>query len=468
MKPGRFTDIHPQMLANADDYRLPLIQIPYNVAFTDILYPIMRHILGKETQYLERYVDVQNTLTETILAGGSVNEIAEIISRNLHNVVTVHDENMQCLACYHGAGNSNDQERLSLILRQVSRQQREYSNLGDYPSFKFLTLPENEQEIRYIEQPIIGDGIILGYLRIWELEHQLTEADLAVAKQCATMLAVDRLKFLSSQTAEKKYRQRFLQELLNGHISSRGALKEAASSLDLDFSYPRAVTIFSTGTSKDQVAFLSKRTLQLTNSYTSTIDPTIIAGNMAEGLVVLWPHKDTGADLLEEYLEKLMSILEREYASLEIYCGVGRTKEDPLLIRESYSEAKQAVSINFHLYRRERITYYDRLGTYRALVHLPQCDEVQRFLAETIGKLLEYDQSYDTELIKTLESYFSNNGNLAQMAKELYVHYNTVRNRLQRIGEICQVDLDDPEDRFSLELGLKLYKLKRIKGPQSE
>lgn len=468
IKPGRFTDIHPQMMANADACRLPLIQVPYNVAFTDILYPIMRHILGKETQYLERYLDVHNTLTETILAGGSVNELAEIISRNLHNLVTVHDENMRCLACYNGAGNSGDQERLSSILRQASRQHREYSNLGDYPSFKYLVLPESEQEIRYIEQPIIGDGTILGYLRIWELEHKLTEADLAVAKQCATMLAVARLKFLSSQAAEKKYRQRFLQELLNGQINSRGALNEALSALDLDFSSPRTVTIFTTGNNKDRVTFLSKYTFQRATSYINTIDPTIIAGVMSEGLVVLWPQKDTGADLLENYLEELMNFLERENASLEIYCGVGRSKEDPLLIRESYDEAKQALFINSHLYRRERIVYYDRLGTYRALVHLPECDEVHKFLTETIGKLLEYDQAYDTELIKTLESYFSNNGNLAQMAKELYVHYNTVRNRLQRIEETCQVNLDDPEDRFSLELSLKLYKLKRIRGLQSE
>jgi purine catabolism regulator len=58
--------------------------------------------------------------------------------------------------------------------------------------------------------------------------------------------------------------------------------------------------------------------------------------------------------------------------------------------------------------------------------------------------------------VKTLQSYFENNGNLKKISKQLFTHYNTILYRIQRIEEICHVNLQDAHQRLNLEIALKI------------
>ena len=58
--------------------------------------------------------------------------------------------------------------------------------------------------------------------------------------------------------------------------------------------------------------------------------------------------------------------------------------------------------------------------------------------------------------METLEAFFTCHGNLSQTANRLHIHRNTLTYRLERISAITQLDLDDPDARFSLQLALKL------------
>jgi purine catabolism regulator len=73
-----------------------------------------------------------------------------------------------------------------------------------------------------------------------------------------------------------------------------------------------------------------------------------------------------------------------------------------------------------------------------------------------LGTLLEYDSAHDTELVPTLEAFFAHHGNVSQTAEALYLHRNSLMYRLDRAGEISGLNLDDVDDRFSLQLALRL------------
>ena len=59
--------------------------------------------------------------------------------------------------------------------------------------------------------------------------------------------------------------------------------------------------------------------------------------------------------------------------------------------------------------------------------------ELERFYAETIEPLSDYDEQYETELVATVEAYLDNDGNVAATAKQLFTHRHTVRYRLERV-----------------------------------
>jgi DNA-binding PucR family transcriptional regulator len=76
-----------------------------------------------------------------------------------------------------------------------------------------------------------------------------------------------------------------------------------------------------------------------------------------------------------------------------------------------------------------------------------------------VKKLADYDRERRTQLVDTLERYLRDRRSIATTARALYVHPNTLRQRLSRIEELSGLDLA-AEDLLSLELAVKLMRLR--------
>lgn len=108
---------------------------------------------------------------------------------------------------------------------------------------------------------------------------------------------------------------------------------------------------------------------------------------------------------------------------------------------------------------------YDGLGAYRYLVHLALDDAPHDRLCEAVERLLDYDQRRETQLLATLEQYLGDRRVGATTARKLFIHANTLRQRLDRIEKLTGVELAN-EDLLSLELAVKLVRLRRAGGAE--
>ncbi len=84
---------------------------------------------------------------------------------------------------------------------------------------------------------------------------------------------------------------------------------------------------------------------------------------------------------------------------------------------------------------------------------------MRRFHKETLGLLVEHDERKQGDLLRTLNGFFEANGNLAKAAADLDVHRNTLVYRLERIAELTDMNLDDPDNRLILHLALKIQRV---------
>ena len=71
-------------------------------------------------------------------------------------------------------------------------------------------------------------------------------------------------------------------------------------------------------------------------------------------------------------------------------------------------------------------------------------------------ELKKQDEKNQTQYIETLKAYLEQHLSATQAARELFIHRSTFLYRLDRIKEILQSDMDDPEEIFYLELSLRL------------
>jgi sugar diacid utilization regulator len=152
-------------------------------------------------------------------------------------------------------------------------------------------------------------------------------------------------------------------------------------------------------------------------------------------------------------------VVQREAAvrlgPVPVTVGVGRVVTDPLSLPGSFREARIALETGLWEDGPGAVRAFEELGLERLLAALPP-DEVEDFKEQTIGPLLAYDQTQGGELVTTLVSWLETRS-IAETARRVYAHYNTVRKRLERIEELLGVSLNDPRRALDLAVALRVH-----------
>ncbi len=100
-----------------------------------------------------------------------------------------------------------------------------------------------------------------------------------------------------------------------------------------------------------------------------------------------------------------------------------------------------------------------RYALYAMIFDTERVRELDRFIADSIGPLLDYDQRRGTDLVGTLSAYYVHRANVAATARALHVHVNTLLKRLDRAGNVLGIDWRHEND-LELQLGLRLHQLR--------
>ncbi|GAB3914553.1 GAF domain-containing protein [Kibdelosporangium lantanae] len=104
-----------------------------------------------------------------------------------------------------------------------------------------------------------------------------------------------------------------------------------------------------------------------------------------------------------------------------------------------------------------------KYALYAMIFDTERVPELDRFLADSIGPLVDYDRQRGTNLVDTLTEYYLNCANVAATARALHVHVNTLLKRLDRASSVLGVDCRHQND-LELQFGLRLHQLRAVTG----
>ncbi len=141
--------------------------------------------------------------------------------------------------------------------------------------------------------------------------------------------------------------------------------------------------------------------------------------------------------------------------------GLSSVCSDPAAFVDGFEEARHALTGAAVLGRDPPVVVYDELGAHKYLLRI--ADDGARLrdgTAEAVGRLAAYDEQRQTQLLLTLEEFLRRRGNISATAEALFVHPNTLRQRLRRIGELTDLDLRS-DDWLEIEIAVKLVRLRR-------
>lgn len=93
--------------------------------------------------------------------------------------------------------------------------------------------------------------------------------------------------------------------------------------------------------------------------------------------------------------------------------------------------------------------------------YLTAHSEVLEYCHNKLNILIEYDQSTGTEYLKTLRVYLETGKSYIASAEILFVHRNTVLQRIRKISELLDIDLRDFDVTNEYYLMLKILEYEK-------
>ena len=128
-----------------------------------------------------------------------------------------------------------------------------------------------------------------------------------------------------------------------------------------------------------------------------------------------------------------------------------------------FEEARHALLGTTVLGGEPGVMTYEELGPYKYLLRMSLEAGVRDKHRDAVARLAEYDRERSTALLRTLEEFLRRRGNISATAQALYVHPNTLRQRLRRIMELSGLDLRK-DDWLMVEIALKIVRLEQALG----
>jgi DNA-binding PucR family transcriptional regulator len=126
-------------------------------------------------------------------------------------------------------------------------------------------------------------------------------------------------------------------------------------------------------------------------------------------------------------------------------------------MRRAYLEAREALEVGLALGLNDLVFRFNDLLLYHFLRSEPAL--VDRFVEQTLGPLIAYDDRRKGELLKTIDAYFRCDGSVKLAGERLFAHPHTVTYRLKQVERLTGWSLRDPEDKLRLQLALRAHTL---------
>lgn len=452
----------PEGLRTADDRSLPILALPPGVNLNELESFVTRTITERRAELYRHGMKIQRTLAALAIEGQGLTGIVKGLSDLLGKAIVLESEIFELRA--HAGQGALDRDGLIKLLADTADGRRyEFSptQLAS-PDPPVIHWSLGRRGLSLLVSPVLVRGQVVGYLSAVGAEGEWSSVDRLGVAHGASACALELAKERAVLEAENRLRGSFLEQLLSGSTVDPQEVEARARYLGWSLGSAYVVAIFrvDAGEGAPPGADDLDKALRVVRGEILCWSPGTLLQDKGDSITALYSvgEEQTAAHVRTAIEQSRRNASSRLNGS-RVSAGIGRLSSTLVDIPSSRSEALQALAIAQGLFGGDCIADFAELGVYRILFPLKGRKELAEFYTEVVGPLLDYDRKHDSELLKTLESFFACQGSLQKTAEELFLHRNTLSYRLRRIEELSGLDLGDLEDRFQLQLALKIRRV---------
>jgi purine catabolism regulator len=419
VKLGLYVELVPaEVVVVADRLGFPVIGLPPQTMFDDILAEVLGTILNRQAVELERSSAIHARLTQVAVDGGSFSELAEAVCELVERPVAIRDAQGNVLAATAG--------------------------VPDEPDAPHVVRPIRVGDAAHGDVVMWSGGVDLLPHELTTMEHAATVAAMAIAQERSVLLS------------EQRHRTLLLMQLVSRRPVDRAEIARWATAMGWDMERARAVVLVELCDGAGERVRVAGQPIEdrLVRAAQDAVGSQPIVWALRSGLALLVEPRPSLARVARD----LHAALRRTGVSDGVMVAAGSVAADVDDLGRSYEEAGSTLALGRELSGHDFVLEHEELGVYRLLSRLP-LEELRRHRAEALGPLLEYDRDHNGALVHTLEVFLRCEHNRVRAAEELFIHYNTLRYRLAQIDTLTGGLSGDSTARLNLELALCAHRL---------
>jgi GAF domain-containing protein len=286
--------------------------------------------------------------------------------------------------------------------------------------------------------PLVAGDELVGLL----VAEGSTAVDLARAVASQTAVGIKKIQLIERLT-EKNLIKDFFEELAGGRVS--GDLEGRAARLGCDLDLPHLVLECQPPDNALEQGL-------------STALPGSLFDHREDSLRALLPVSSGD-------VPRVIETVRRAHAQLRAPVAVGLSSvcRGAAAYASGFEEARDAALGTAVLRHAPAVMAYEELGAYKYLLRIAVEGGVRDATVDAISKIADYDLQRGASLLSTLEEFLRRRGSISATSEALYVHPNTLRQRLRRIADLTGLDLRT-EDWLLVEIAVKMVKLRAALG----
>ncbi len=471
-------EVPTELIEQADEHGLPLIQLPPNISFSDITRALLERIVNRQYELMHASESVHRELTELALGDRDLEDITAVVARWTGGWVTVNDKRGERLA---EAGESFGERGPAVLVRMRGK-------LGDdvLESRQEATVVDAETGSAYsgLSVPVRAGGRRFGTLVLVKRKGSLQDLDRVALGHASTVGALILMRREAVVDEARRLRGDFLDRVLAG-TSARDPVSvvEQARRFGCDLTRPHVAVVFRmrlaglgargmgrTVETVSREAFAARRAaagrlLRAVEHVLVGDDRSVLVREREGDVLAL-----IGADDPTEPARLAREVLERWGAPRPgegpLAAGLGERADDIPAFARSAVQAHDAARLGPLLPGAPVVLEHHDLGVFRLVADMERRKvDLEAAAASALGPLADATVRA-RRMLETLEAYLENDGNLQATAAALFVHRHTLRYRLRRIEELTGRRLRDPLDRLEFHLGSALLRYRLLRRAQ--
>ncbi len=411
------------LLAAAEEHRLPLFEVPYELPFMAITEHAFSQLVNEQYDALRRSTEIQGRLERLVLEERGLGEIMRMVADAIGGNACVLSGRGETIAA---AG--------ALSAEELDRLRAATAAGGAVPApldGRALVLPVIGRDRAPVQAWLAG---VAGNTTLGDFER-------LILQQAATVVALELMRVRVARDTERRLAGNVLAEALTGRLHP----EELAARL----------APFGLG---EQVAVLAFATAD-PDAAEPLLDAALARRDVRALVAVrgalLCAVVDAGAGRREPVA--LAGRLRAELAADDpgVRASASRAASAQSL-RRSFHEARCALeAVRFANGDAPEVASYHDLGSFHLLLALQDDEALRSYCDSVLAGIVDGDPAYADELLRSLDAFLEHNGHWEHAAAHVFCHRHTLRYRIRRVEELTGRSLANPRDRIEFWLALR-------------